>query len=423
MNRVEVDILSLARYEKLLLEIPRLCGGGRGRLRRTLIYSLWLGLQLCPDQLNDILHTVFLSAMWPSAAGRHRRSLAAIVRTKSAALSLLNGSAIKQIVGWLRVSRDDGGTLAETVRVSRGSQRAFAVATCILDGNRLERTRKGHLTLPHTERYITTQAKVFAGSDCHLSFYNKVTTSLLKAARRYVYRRLFESFLRGFLAALRTVSVPSWPTMPSSIPMARSRDGIADHVKSIVKRRVPGVIVHLSRRSLVGMSRNDSICGVLQEFVTNGFVLHGSPVSIKDVLMPARGNCLTGKREGNVTAVYFTKDPQVAVFRATRKKANLFNCWDSVEKLTVSQTIFGGAEGLGLYSGHSGYVYLVPRIGEGNSRFRDKLSQRRCQPWFRIPVVPSDFSSRIHIIPDYEISYNWIIGRHWHRMLSLASVR
>ena len=371
----------LASSEKALAE-TRIGAMASLGTRRRLVYGLWLAVQRCPDRVNEVVLATYREAIADANARSACRHTAIVPQAPGIASS--------------------------------------AVCECVRDAALLESTGRGEVSASVESMWATPEARRFAGSDTHLSFYPNDSRTLARCPR-YSKPRLFGFFLAQFLIRLREASVPGWAQRSAERPKARKRDSrITDLVDSYVSR-IRRRIKDVGRPSLVDRE-GSAVADVLQEFVARGFVLHGSAAHV-DRLRPKRGNCLSGTAAGNLEALYITRDPLTAVFRATRKNAPFFNCWAGIETRFASNKIFAGERRLARYKGHAGYVYVLRAAKTGSSKFPHQLLRGSQCPCFRVRVEPSDFTGTVHVIPPFEVAFIHLIGQSKQRLLATGSRR
>ncbi|MGB5086208.1 MAG: hypothetical protein WBO09_16760 [Methylocystis silviterrae] len=289
---------------------------------------------------------------------------------------------------------------------------------CLADALRLARLPQA----PRAGRLETLEATHLFLTDAHLAFFDDDDVPDARFAAAYAGRDAIDVFTEEFLDALRADSIPPWRAPHEPLAPQDQPPQLREFVARSLSVRAGAPLGESSLEDaavLAEIRKTHSLADLLRRFSTDGYVLHGSDAFIEDFLLPRQGSCLTGSLEGNQLGVYFTRDPQTALFAATRKSDG-FNAWTG-EDSPWSRKIFAGDAALLADGGHPGWVYVLEPRGETEGPFSDAFAHEKCSPLLRIPVLPQDFDARIHLIPDYEIDYLLIVGEARRNVLLRAT--
>lgn len=391
------------------------------RFRRTLLYALWLGGQICSANLNEILISCCVFLHTPRAGLLEFRSIAEILELANHADSCLLEPYRTRLAQSLEAYQKCASAPSKDSFLQQPSSGPTSnIFGCLWDAWQLEQAQDLSLLPLPSERFTTAEAAELANSDSHLSFYDHQRGAHSRARPPYRRRQEFEAFMDGFLSKLRARSVREWvegmqrPAPPKAVP-----PGLARVVGELIEARAARTAATVGEGVLRRVRERYAICDFLRDFVTRGFVLHGSMAYIQDFIQPNQGTCLSGSVAGNLLGVFVTRDPMTAIFCATRKKAEFFNSWAGIDAPGAEKIFVADAE-LVHSLGHAGWVYVLPPIKNPGGVLETTLSFERCEPLFRVAVIPSDFTARVHPVPQYEIAYNLIVGearRHRARQL------
>src|SRR5262245_42783737 len=179
------------------------------RFRRTLLFSLWLGRQVCPAHLTEIL--IFCCVCLQSRCAAHLGTrlmvdIAGLTQPDSG----LSPHHLATIIQCLEQCDGSASDRKAYVLQELPPGPAFHICACVWDGWLLDHGRDSSLLPLGAEKFVTAEATMFANSDVHLSYYDHDWQFSSWTQLVYPNGQEFATFLDDFLGKLRARSVPQW---------------------------------------------------------------------------------------------------------------------------------------------------------------------------------------------------------------------